>query len=340
MVSICRLTKDEKRAFIHYVKNMKGNELASGQAATVKMLDIVCDDEFLKELAEVHEAENFALKNRYIHQKKTMNFAEKKRMPLDESTVRDMLRNQHIFRSKISKEIPSYTGVQESHQFQHGLLTYLREGAYGDLGDLVKEVGIKRDTIPFYNLTEYRKIKENFLHESDPQFGYLLSALFTPLDMTDYETQFVSWNELPGAVPLSKPNWLTAYLSPEKHPQTDAFATLIEQDGPKRYGTSQVMEGLVTAHYTELEPEEVECYGSEAESDDEEDYDEEGDGGEEEYGEEDYDEEEEDTIDEEEVPIGPEHDRFFRGLNDTVRGRYSEIEIEAFMKVLGIKPRV
>ena len=75
------------------------------------MLDIVCDDEFLKELAEVHEAENFALKNRYIHQKKTMNFAEKKRMPLDESTVRDMLRNQHIFRSKISTEIPSYTAV-------------------------------------------------------------------------------------------------------------------------------------------------------------------------------------------------------------------------------------
>lgn len=43
--------------------------------------------------------------------------------------------------------------MQEKSQFEHGLLTYLREGAYGELGELVKEVGIKRDTIPFYNLT-------------------------------------------------------------------------------------------------------------------------------------------------------------------------------------------
>lgn len=71
-----------------------------------------------------------------------MKYADKKRQPVDERTVRDMLRNQHLFRTKINDEIPNYTSVQENSQFEHGLLTYLREGAYGELGELVKEVGI------------------------------------------------------------------------------------------------------------------------------------------------------------------------------------------------------
>lgn len=96
-----------------------------------------------------------------------MDFAEKKRMPIDERSVRDMLRNQHIFRTKANAEIPTYTHMQENSQFEHGLLTYLREGAYGELGELVKEVGIKRDTIPFYNLEKFRQYKDNLVHDSD-----------------------------------------------------------------------------------------------------------------------------------------------------------------------------
>ena len=68
-------------------------------------MDSVTDESFIKELAEVHEKENFALKNRYMHQKNTMNFAEKKRMPIDESSVRELLRNQHIFRDRASREL-------------------------------------------------------------------------------------------------------------------------------------------------------------------------------------------------------------------------------------------
>jgi arylamine N-acetyltransferase len=124
----------------------------------------------LIELAKLSEEAHFEVKNRYRHDKKTMQFAEKRRMPVDEKSVRDMLRNQHLFRMKINKEIPNYNQWRDTSQFEHGLLTYLREGSYGELADLVKEVGIKRDTIPFYNLNEYRKYKDNFLHESDDQF--------------------------------------------------------------------------------------------------------------------------------------------------------------------------
>jgi len=46
-----------------------------------------------KELAAISEEENFNLKNRFRHQIKTMQFADPKRMPIDESKVRDMLRH-------------------------------------------------------------------------------------------------------------------------------------------------------------------------------------------------------------------------------------------------------
>ena len=117
------------------------------------------------------------------------------------------------------------------------MLTYLREGSYGELGELVKEVGIKRDTIPFYNLTEFRKFKDNMIHDSDHQFNYFMNALFTPLDMTDYETDFVGWNETSGALPITRHNWL-ADFAPEPHPQVDALAAIEEIEEIPRYATS------------------------------------------------------------------------------------------------------
>jgi len=169
-----------------------------------------------------------------------------------------------------------------------------------------------------------------------------MSALFTPLDMTDYETDFVSWNEIPGNVPISRHNWLQS-IAPEPMPQIDAFAAIEEIEEIPRYGTSPTMHGLVQGHYADVEEEEEEFYGSEGGDDDDygdEDEDEEGDEeGEADYG--DYDEEEGDV---EEWPpkdmlaSKPGEDRFFRAGED-LRGKYSEVEIESFMKLLGVKPR-
>ncbi len=93
------------------------------------------------------------------------------------------------------------------------------------------------------------------------------------------------------------------------------------------------------AHYADPEEEEEECYGSEGGDDD--DYDEEGEdeeGGDEDYG--DYDEEEagEEWPPKDELKSGKMEDRFFRA-GESLRGKYSEVEIEQFMKLLGIKAR-
>jgi len=61
-------------------------------------MDGAVDFTFQMELAKLSEESNFQMKNRYRHDKFTMQYADKKRMPIDETSVRDMLRNQHIFR--------------------------------------------------------------------------------------------------------------------------------------------------------------------------------------------------------------------------------------------------
>lgn len=77
------------------------------------------------------------------------------------------------------------------------MLTYVTEAAYGELKDLLHDVGISRHTTRFMNVADLNKVNESWLKEDDKQAKHLANARFTMLDMTDYETDFASWNELP-----------------------------------------------------------------------------------------------------------------------------------------------
>jgi hypothetical protein len=167
-----------------------------------------------------------------------------------------------------------------------------------------------------------------------------MTALFTPLDMTDHETDFVGWNEMPGALPLDRPNWLAA-IAPEPMPVLDAYSEREEIEDIPRYGTSETMKAFIVDKYADIEPDDDQFYGSEGDEEEEE-YGEEGEEGEEggeeeEYG--DYDEEEETEpwppLDS--VKSAETESRFFRA-GESLRGKYSEVELEQFMKLLGVKP--
>lgn len=96
------LSESEQRALIHLIKNKKAG-------LNDDVLDSLVNEEPMAELAELSEQANYELKNRYRHDKKTMQYADKSRMKVDERTVREMLRNQHIVRQKLNEEIPNYT---------------------------------------------------------------------------------------------------------------------------------------------------------------------------------------------------------------------------------------
>jgi len=73
-----------------------------------------------------------------------MKWADKTKMPVDSRKVKDMLRNQHIFRAKVQDEVPTYDEELNNTQFNNGVLTYINEAAWGDLRDLLNDVGINK----------------------------------------------------------------------------------------------------------------------------------------------------------------------------------------------------
>ena len=151
MPLLAELNSEEQKALIH----MLCSESQDGQILSAKIDNII-----ETKLAKISEKENYEIKNRYRHQNKTMNFAEKKRMPIDESKVKDLLRHQHIFRNRLNSEVRTYQRLIDNPQMEHGVLTYLSEAAYGDMKDLIRDVGIKKDNIPFYNLASHNAMNK------------------------------------------------------------------------------------------------------------------------------------------------------------------------------------
>lgn len=282
------------------------------------------------------------MKNWYRHQRSTLDWADKKRMPVDERKVRDMLRNQHIFRNKILEEVPNYETADKNPTLEHGVLQYINDAAYGDLKELITDVGINDDSIPFHNFNMQKKVDANMVYETDPQFKLLANALYTPLDMTDYEDHFVGWNELPGDLPISNYGRLSQ-MKMEEWPCEHKLVAIEDVENRPRFGTGPTYEGVIKDYHTEAEPEEADDeYGADGGDDDYGDYGEEGDGygeeGEADYGDYgDYDEEVPDWPTPEQVDGKDMPDRFFHGTK-SLRESYDHNEIDAFMRLLSIRP--
>lgn len=237
----------------------------------------------------------------------------------------------------MDEEVGTYSALQLNPQMQNGVLTYLTEAAYGDMKDLINDVGISGDSVEFFNLAAIRKLKDNKIHASDDNFHYLMNAMFQPVDMTDYEDSFVGFNELSGAVPINRLSWLKPLMT-ESFPQTDKLATLEQLEKKPVRGTSSSFQSIMESVRADP-PEE-----DEEEEDDDEEEGEGEEGGEEgaeeggdDYG--DYGEEEagEQWPPEARVPGLKKADRVFYG-NNSLKGNYSEVEIDAFMKLLAVKP--
>lgn len=93
MPLLSQLNAKEQRDLVHMLESQSDHSL---------YLDQIVSGAVEKELAKLSEEENYAIKNAYRHKNKTMAFADPKKMPIDERKVKDMLRNQHIFRDRLN----------------------------------------------------------------------------------------------------------------------------------------------------------------------------------------------------------------------------------------------
>ena len=173
------------------------------------------------------------------------------------------------------------------------MLTYLNEVAWGDLRDLLKDIGINRETLKFYNISDVIKDNDKFMKTDDKRLrDNLRNARFTQVDMTDYEDDFTGFNEVMGEMPIEGLNQLTELL-PELWPQTNSMIEVNDMEKlDTGAATSKTGRELQEARAEEVEEEEDE--------DEEEDDDDDEEGGDEDEEEEEEGEEDEDEGEEEE----------------------------------------
>jgi hypothetical protein len=199
--------------------------------------------------------------------------------------------------------------------------------------DLVRDVGISSDNIEFVNVGDLAKKREQlFVHQSDHNFNYLMNALFTPLDMTDYENTFVGYNEVEGAIPFNNVQLLKPVIE-EPWPTNHALVSL------------ETVEKRPMLARNKAHRELLETKAAEAEADEDEEEEEEEGEGEEGEGEEEAAEEEgeEEAAEEEEyppmqkVPHIPMEDKYFMH-GENLRNKFNEVELDSFMKLLNVKP--
>lgn len=93
MPTLRNLDEEESEIFLHLLRNTKRSSGGDSQKRTNALIDESCSDELKKQLARLSEEENFALKNRFKHEKDTMKYADKRRMPIEKNKVKDLLRN-------------------------------------------------------------------------------------------------------------------------------------------------------------------------------------------------------------------------------------------------------
>ena len=94
----------------------------------------------------------------------------------------------------------------------------MNEVAWGDLRDLLKDIGINRETLKFYNTGDMVKNNDAQIKASDKLVrDNLKNARFTQVDMTDYEDDFTGFNEIIGEMPVEGLNQLQGKL-PELWP--------------------------------------------------------------------------------------------------------------------------
>jgi hypothetical protein len=196
--------------------------------------------------------------------------------------------------------------------------------------EMIRDVGINSDDVEFYNTGDLQKKREQlFVHQSDHNFNYLMNALFTPLDMTDYEDNFVGYNEVGKGIPFHGPQLLKAVVE-EPWPCNHALVAIEQVEKKPVLARSKLHRELLEARAAAAEEEEEE---------------------EEEEGEEEAEEAEEaEAAEEEEVPTGEEEwnpqetikslgveDRYFIH-SENLRNKFNEVELDSFMRLLNVKP--
>ena len=210
--------------------------------------------------------------------------------------------------------------------------------------DLVKDIGLNQDQHYLSSLDWAKERDELIINPDDAQFEYFAHAVFTPLDLMEYEDNFAGYGELRATPNYGGWGMNIPYMEDALWPDNDTLAAieLIEERdlNARNQDHFDILEAAKLAAETDPDEQEFPFLQVGGGGDDE---DEEGDeeGDEDEESEEEYGEEKEDPFfeplpEERFETMDPEQRYFMHG--EQLKNRFNEQELDAFMRLLNVRP--
>lgn len=180
------LNEEEGKAFVHLLKNKhRDNYLEDLHGGHVEA-----------ELAKISERENYLKKDRYILEQKKLQFRDKDRLAVDKAKVKDLFRHAQEFKKRFNSEFGLYDMLERNIDLSKKVVQgFMRTASHGSLKKLKEEVGLD-DKYPtnFLRIKDIKEVKEGWCDDAvmDHSMYYALSAYFLPINMTDYEEEFLA----------------------------------------------------------------------------------------------------------------------------------------------------
>lgn len=288
-------------------------------------------------LAKIAETENYAKKNYWNLRRTKLKFMRKEQNPVSKAKIKDLFLHSNEFKTKFNRELGLYDTQQNMIDNEKRFIQTFYDLAIGPMLKLRDEVGLKRDRelISFLRSKDFKAVKERLSDDviADHAYQYQFSQMFPLIDVSDYFDYYIG----PGEV-----------VDEKQRPFVNMESFTLNKDSVYPMDLSKVGyidDGDVPKPNYLRSTAQEEIYAIPDDDDDEE-----GEGEEEEvevikhpysetdaFGGSEAQEEPEWPLQKHKYNFNEEKNIYF-DFNERITERFNEHEIDAFMKLMDVKP--
>ena len=334
MMILSRMNEDEGRAFIHKIQSKARNDY----------LEDLHGGNLEAKLAKISEKESYLARNDEKLRREKLYYRKMENFPVEKAKIKDLFKNSRDFKERFHEEVGIYDTLPRMFDYDKRVVQDFIETAMGPMLALRNEIGLdmaNRFDTSFLRTKDFKEVKESFGEDAvlDHSFLYFINSSFLPLNMTDYEEEYVGPGENRDMLRLP---------ATEENVNTHKLGFAFDH-----YNNEDRNQYAKAEEWSDYEPK-FNFFRTNAQEenagDDEDDDDDDEDEGDEEEVESyvgaydpnlEYDEEEYEPVDWEYENHKPEklhHDSAFFGLTGKLDDKYDNLELESFMKFLDVKP--
>ena len=323
------LSEDEGRAFIHAIQSKERNDV----------LDQIHGGNLEALLSEISEKDNYLARNPYRLKRSKMHYNDPEKTPIEKKKIKDLFKFSREFKDRFEREIGIEDTLPRYFEDQKRRIQSIYRNTLPPIIALREEMGLDmahRFETAFFRYRDLKEAKESWNEDVmlDHSYYYFLNSYFIHLNMLDYEHDYRG----PGEIVDEEVDMEQLARDNNAYPHSPYNRNAYEVNKLEEFQDYEPKFNF----YLSGADEENNPIGAEEDDDD----DEEGEGEEEEirtmpYRELEYDEDNVEPVDweDEMYPLKwltPNTD--YLELDESVREKYDNIELESFMKFLDLKP--